>query len=196
MPPDDSVQQGNPLALLGRDRRRARELEDGWAGLCSLGTVTAAGDANQRTLVLRELDTRLALFFSALSPKWQELKTRPVCSVVLYLPSIQVQYRLTARWSKIADDLVHSSWQLRPDIPKKLDWLYQQHAQSTPIDREQLLAGLADDVPTPDSAPATAMGVYLDPERIERLELSSGVHQRDCWTLKPGENWQHESLVP
>ncbi len=163
--------------------------------MCALGTVNADGDAEQRTLVLRETHNQLSLFFSATSPKWFELQQRPTASLFIYMPSIEVQYRLRVEWQRIDDNIVRDSWQLRPDIPKKLDWLYQNHPQSSAVNRALLEAGLAADQPTPTAAPASAIGVYLHPLRIERLELSSGVHQRDLFELKDGA-WQHSHRVP
>ena len=185
----------DPIARLAADRARAREKADGWASVCALGTVNNDGDAEQRTLVLRETHARMSLFFSATSPKWQELQNRPTASVFIYLPSTQVQYRLRVQWQRIDDSLVRDSWQLRPDMPKKLDWFYQSHPQSSAVQRDQLEASLTGHEPTPATAPDTAIGVYLDPVRIERLELSSGVHQRDLFELSDGA-WHHSTLVP
>jgi len=186
----------DPLEKFTVDRQAAREQNDGWAALCTLGTVNAEGDAEQRTLVLRDHESRLALFFSAAAPKWAELKARPTCCLQVYLPSIQVQYRIRAGWEVIDPEQVFASWLLRPDVPKKLDWLYQQHPQSSAIDRSELLNFLAEDTPVPEQAPDTAMGVYLNPVRYERLQLSDGVHERDCWEQCTGLNWLHKHLVP
>lgn len=185
----------DPIALLAADRAAARDQQDGWAAVCALGTVNSEGDAEQRTLVLRDTHERLSLFFSATSPKWQELQSRPSANLLIYLPSTQVQYRLRVHWERIDDNVVRNSWQLRPNMPKKLDWFYQTHAQSTVVSRDHLEASLAESEPTPEAAPDTAIGVYLNPIRIERLELSSGVHQRDLFELT-GTEWHHTTLVP
>jgi len=185
----------DPVAWLAADRAAAREENDGWASVCALGTVNTDGDAEQRTLVLRETHNQLSLFFSATSPKWYELRKRPTAGLFIYMPSIQVQYRLRVKWQRIDDHVVRDSWQLRPDIPKKLDWLYQNHPQSSAVDRAMLEAGLAADQPTPAAAPASAIGVYLQPLRIERLELSGGIHERDLFELKDNR-WQHSHRVP
>lgn len=170
-------------------------MDDGWAAVCALGTVNSDGDAEQRTLVLRETHERLSLFFSATSPKWHELQRRPTASIVIYMPSTQVQYRLRVAWERIADSVVRESWLLRPDMPKKLDWFYQTNPQSTEVARELLEASLINDEPTPTEAPDTAIGVYLNPIRIERLELSGQVHQRDRFELADGQ-WVRTALVP
>jgi len=190
------MRSSDPLATLAADRQAAREQGDGWAALCMLATVNARGEAEQRTLVLRDLDDQLALFFSATAPKWQELKNQQICSVAIYLPTTQVQYRLRAQWEPIAPELVRNSWTLRPDIPKKLDWLYQIHPQSSPVERSELVDQLTGDLPTPDAAPDTAMGIYLNPINVERLELSAGVHQRERWERGTDGDWQRFDLVP
>ena len=186
----------DPLEKFTLDRQAAREKNDAWAALCTLGTVNPAGDAEQRTLVLRDHESRLALFFSAAAPKWAELKARPTCSLQVYLPSIQVQYRIRAGWEIIDPAQVYASWTLRPDVPKKLDWLYQQHPQSSTIDRSELLKQLAADTPVPQQAPDTAMGVFINPVRYERLQLTSDVHQRECWEQNSEYRWIHNHLVP
>lgn len=186
----------NPLEKLAADRQAARAQNDAWAALCTLGTVNEDGDAEQRTLVLRDHESRLALFFSAHSPKWRELQGRPTCSVQLYLPSIQVQYRVRASWEVIDPQQVFASWVLRPDVPKKLDWLYEQHPQSSAIDRSELLAQLDEDTNVPEHAPETAMGVFLNPVYLERLQLSRGVHERESWTHSAQQQWVHQHLVP
>jgi len=186
----------DPFQKFAADRRAAREQNDSWAALCTLGTVNTEGDAEQRTLVLRDHESRLALLFSAAAPKWAELKARPTCSLQVYLPSIQVQYRIRAGWEIIDPEQVFASWTLRPDVPKKLDWLYQQHPQSSAIERSELLKHLAEETPVPEQAPDTAMGVFLNPVRYERLELSTGVHERECWELNAEASWIHSHLVP
>lgn len=190
------MNRAEPLERLAADRQAARELGDGWAALCMLGTVNARGEVQQRTLVLRNLEDQLALFFSATAPKWEELKWSPTCSIGIYLPTTQVQYRLQATWAQIDSELVRNSWALRPDIPKKLDWLYQTNPQSSPLARAELEAALDDGTPTPEAAPDTAMGIYLQPTRIERLELSSGVHQRESFERDSTGVWQRVDLVP
>ncbi|MEM7219257.1 MAG: hypothetical protein AAF515_12905 [Pseudomonadota bacterium] len=185
----------NPLDALRGDRQRARDEKDPWAALCALGTRTASGVA-QRTLVLRDLGEELALFFSATSPKWRELDGTPQLSLLIYLPSIQVQYRLQANWSRVPDAVLYESWQSRPDIPKRLDWFYQSEPQSTPVDRATLVTALMEDDTVPGAAPPTAVGIIIDPIEVERLVLSQGVHERTCYRRGEDGDWLAEDLVP
>jgi len=195
----------NPIAQLARDRGAAREQADPWAALCVVGTVDARqapnARADLRTLVLRDLEGQLALFFSATSPKWQQLKSSNTIALLIYLPSLQLQYRLQATWKPIPAATVHHHWQMRPQIPKQLDWLYETHPQSTALPTAELVALLASDSQTepPAAAPAAAMGIFVDPFEIDRLQLTTGVHERHLFTRSSRANnpaWVEQSLVP
>jgi pyridoxine/pyridoxamine 5'-phosphate oxidase len=190
----------NPLQQLFSDRARARDQRDPCANLCTLANIDEQGFAQARTLVLRELDARLAVFVNTTSPKWQALRAGPV-SLVVWLPSIQVQYRLNCDTEEIPQHQVHDSWHLRPEAPKKMDWFYSQvAAQSSPIgDRSRLLDALSNlELPEPLSAPTTAHGVYLAPSLVERLYLGedNGIHNRQLYQRAESETWSCTTLIP
>ena len=170
----------NPLEQLAADRSSAFENKDPCAGLCTLASLDDSGWPDARTLVLRNLDGELAVFVNATSPKFTHLDR---VSVVIWLPTVNVQYRLRCDTTPVPAAIVADSWQLRPDPPKRMDWLYTtRQAQSTPISsREMLLEMLSSlDLPEPLVAPDTARGLYLHPEQIDRLDLGmeNGVHDR------------------
>ena len=191
----------DPLEQLSADRQAAREQSDPWAALCVVGTLKTGLEASERvelrTLVLRDLEGKLALFFSATSPKWRQLEATESVALLVYLPSLEVQYRLQANWQPIPAATVHKHWQLRPDIPKRLDWLYELHPQSTALERTKLTAALADDTrdEPPSTAPAGAMGIVIEPFEVERLQLSKGIHERYLFT-RLASSWTQQSLVP
>lgn len=186
-----------PLTRLGADRALARERQDPCAGVCTVANVDRDGMPQARTLVLRDMDDRLAVFVNATSPKFAHLGS---VSVVIWLPSVNVQYRLNCSTEPVPQALVAESWRLRPDPPKRMDWLYTRvQAQSTKIDsREALLAKLQDlALPDPLEAPETARGLYLNATLIDRLDLGqeNGVHDRRRYRLgNPG--WEEQVLVP
>lgn len=185
----------DPIAALHADRARARGADDPMANLCMLATV-GASKPEVRTLVLRDVEGRLGLFFNASSPKAREIRQSATVAVLVYLPSLSLQYRLRARLADIPAATVHTQWRLRPDVPKRMDWLYEQRAQSSPVEsRDALVASLGVDVP--DRAPTSAIGFYLVPETVERLDLgqANGVHDRRRYTLQ-GERWTEQVLVP
>lgn len=190
----------NPLTLLHGDRARARELQDPCANVCTLASVDAAGHPQARTLVLRDLDGRLAVFGNETSPKWQEMTHSASLAVVLWLPTLQVQYRLQCDTRPVPKQQVHQSWQLRPEAPKRLDWFYTRvQAQSTAArSREALIEGVRSlKLREPLVAPRTAAGVFLEPMAVERLDLNTpeGIHERVLFRYQPG-GWQVVTLVP
>lgn len=181
------------------DRQRARELDDPCANLCTLANIDEAGMPQARTLVLRELHERLAVFLNTTSPKWAALQRGPV-TLVVWLPSIQIQYRLSCQTEEIPQEFVHESWHLRPEPPKRLDWFYTEvQAQSSRIaDRNTLLEALnAHSPPQPLAAPATAHGLYLEPTLVDRLHLgeANGIHDRQLYEREAG-GWALHTLVP
>ncbi|MCB1685884.1 MAG: hypothetical protein R3E82_00235 [Pseudomonadales bacterium] len=189
----------DPMQRLAADRAAARARQDPCAGLCTVANVDESGLPQQRTLVLRDLEARLAVFVNSTSPKWPSLRQGPV-SVLVWLPSLNVQYRLACRTDPVPEHLVHASWQLRPDSPKRLDWFYTHHApqSSTVGSREELLSALASlALPEPLTAPPTAQGLYLHPLTVERLDLTqdNGVHDRRSYR-RDEDIWIETTLTP
>lgn len=165
------------------------------ANLCVLATV-GTDRPEARTLVLRDVDDRLGLFFNGRSPKAREAGRSDAVAVLVYLPSLSLQYRLHTTLTAIPTDVVHANWQYRPDVPKKMDWLYERHPQSSAIaSRQTLIESLP--AATPARAPASAIGYFLTPLAVERLDLGqdNGVHDRRRYTLR-GEGWLEQVLVP
>ncbi len=188
----------NPLEAFFEDRQRARDAGDPMAALCSVANMDSDGNAQLRTLVLRDMEERLAVFVNATSPKWSQLHSG--FAVLTYWPSVQIQYRMQVRPEAIPAELVHESWQLRPDAPKRMDWFYQTTTpQSTPVEsRDELLAQVGSlELPDPLVAPGNARGLYLDIQTIERLDLTqeNGIHARTYSYLNDGE-WHTRTLVP
>ena len=192
----------DPVALLKEDRDEAHRRADPWASLCVLATVTPEGTPQARVLVLRDLDPGLGIFINASSPKHHQIESCGTASVLIYLASVGVQYRLEeAGLSAIDPETIRSGWNLRPDIPKVMDWLYETRVpQSTPLDSRDALLTLYEDVrgtlPEDLVAPAGATGYRIEPSRIERLQLSGDrVHERDLYETS-NEGWTHRVLVP
>ncbi len=210
----------NPVEWLRRDRARAKGEGDPYAELCALATVSADGAPTVRTLVLRDLQPeadrlddhsrgRLAVFINDSSPKWSALNpaqpgissassSKNVTSLAVYLPKLQVQYRLCCTTKAVDAAVVHHRWRDRPEAPRKLDWYYEQRPQSSPVSsRNELLTELeALPLPQPLIAPPSARGLYLVPTEVERLDLNqpNGVHDRRQWHWRRG--WRERTLVP
>ena len=189
----------DPLARFAEDRAFARAREDAWANLCAVATVTAAGEPAVRVLVLREVDGRLAIFVNASSPKVGEFARSRTVAAMTYLPSLSVQYRLQCGLERMAAETVHAAWQMRPPVPKRMDWLYGTHPQSSPMPGRPALLGNLEALSLPDPlvAPDSAVGYFLEPATVERLDLASdgGVHDRRRYAWE-GRSWVETVLVP
>ena len=151
--------------------------------------------------MLRDLDPGLGIFINTSSPKHHQIEAAGTVGILIYLASIGVQYRLDARLAAIDRQTIRSSWTLRPDIPKVMDWLYETRMpQSTALDSRDALLTLYEDVQSTLSddpgAPDGATGYRINPSRIERLQLSGDrVHERDLY-IASSEAWSHHVLVP
>ncbi len=195
----------DPIALLCADRAQAFANDDPMANLCLLATVDD-GEPQARMLVLRDVagpeatgahsDSRLGIFLNRTSPKFRQIPQSATVAFVVYLPSLSVQYRLQGSLEPVPAAIVATNWQLRPPIPKRLDWLYQDRPQSAPIDRRERLVQLLER-PDPAAAPDSALGYYLLPQTVERLDLAqpNGIHDRRRYTLGD-QGWRQEILVP
>ena len=187
----------DPLQRFTHDRQAARDAKDPMAAVCVLATVDQRGMPQARTLVLRDIPEGLAIYINASSPKWQQSQEH--VAIQVWWPSVQIQYRMQARCELLPAQHIAESWQLRPDVPKQMDWLYQQRPQSSEVnDRDELLNLLEKTrPPEPLVAPEGARGLLLLPERIERLDLNqaNGVHDRTRYVLDAGR-WLEHTLIP
>lgn len=150
--------------------------------------------------MLRQLEGRLALFVNATSAKWQELESTPSLAVVVWLDALQRQWRLQAHTEPVPRELIASRWQQRPQLPKQLDWYYnRRQSQGSPVNDRAALLGALDglELPEPLAAPPEARGLYLLPQRMERLDLDTpeGVHDRRRYD-RHGDGWHETVLVP
>jgi len=191
----------DPLMLLVNDRTKARTNGDPWANLCVLATVDDRNVPHARVVVLRDLNARLAIFINSTSPKHAQLQNGSRYSVLVYLASLGVQYRLTAGLEEVSPDIVRRNWRERPRIPKVMDWLYRKaRVQSSSVSsRRDLLdayAALDAELPQSIEAPPDAVGYYFIVDEVERLELSgTQVHSRQRH-VRTADGWQTIELVP
>ena len=190
----------DPLVLLKRDRDVARRAGDPWASLCVLATYSGERP-EARTLVLRDLDERLAIFVNRTSPKSLHIERHPEVAVLVYLASASVQYRLNGALEPVATHVVHANWRARPRIPKVLDWLYRHHLPQSALvasreDLEALHRDVSNRVGDDPIAPDDAIGYFIEPSTIERLELATDrLHDRRRYT-RTRSGWRIETLVP
>ena len=188
----------DPLVLIAEDRAAARAADDPCVDRCVLGTVNSKSQVEQRVLVLRDVEDELAIFYSATSAKHRELtRQRFEASLLVFLPTVGVQYRIAANLEPIPSNIVRDSWQLKPNAAKRMDALYKRYPQSTVIgDVETFETQFLSSVP-PVQAPQHSVGYFIHPQTIERLELRTdpAMHLRTRYRLSDGQ-WESVRLVP
>ena len=190
--------KNDPLRLFASERAIANSQSDPMANLCVLATVNSSKTPEVRTLVIREVESRIGIFMNATSPKFREIRESTSVSVLAYFPSIAIQYRMHTKLLPMPTETVHAFWMNRPETAKKLDWLYSDYPQSTEVDGRDALIRQLSASTTPTKAPQSAVGFFLEPLlSVERLALNQpdGLHDRRKYTYH--ENvWKVSQLVP
>ena len=187
----------NPIQLIHEDREHAREEGDPLVDRCFLATVRKDGEPAVRTLVLRDVDSRYAVFFNATSPKFEQIRESRTVEVLLWYPSILIQYRLRCVLKPIPSGMVHDQWQNKPAITRRVDLAYAVHAQSSRIPDRKHLQELVSDQFATQVAPDSVIGFFLEIREIDRLNLATeeGLHHREKY-VSSSEGWERQTLMP
>lgn len=194
----------NVIEQLRTDRELALDRGDPTASVCYLATVEPDLTPSVRTLVLRQIDdTSLRIFINHSSPKWQALVAHPQVQVLLWYPSIQIQYRISGDAAQASREDIENNWHRRPLRAKLLDYFYAHQApQSTPFqsraDFDFAFENFARSLKTDQlSPPPEAIAVDIHFSEIERLDLTQD--ERPHWRarfVRSEEGWHEECLVP
>lgn len=189
----------DPIQLLELDRKTAKERGDPAANVCVVATVNKENEPNLRTLVLRDVENRLAIFVNRTSQKVGEFANSSTVAVLIYLPSISVQYRLNCELAAISSRIVKESWLLRPQTSKKLDVLYESYPQGAEIPSDEWLKDQLDRIGLPTEATPSVAGYFLQPKNVTRLELHDepgSVHRAQRYSIDPDGFWTVTTQMP
>ena len=187
----------NPIELVREDREKARIEDDPLVDRCFLATVRNDGEPAVRTLVLREVEGRFAVFFNATSPKFEEIRESKTVEVLLWYSSVQIQYRLRCALQRIPSGIVHDQWKNKPEITRRVDHAYAVNAQSSPIPDRKHLQELVRAQDASQVAPDSVIGFFLEILEIDRLNLATeeGIHLRERY-LTTSDGWKRQTLMP
>lgn len=192
------------ILQLENDRERARGLSDPNHNVCYFALADKKGLPSIRTLVLRSISADgITLFTNKTSPKWKILEDNPHCQILLWYPSIQIQYRVSGICSDLGQSNLEQDWQRRPNKSKLLDHFYDTiQAQSQPIEsRQKLTDGLKQlsrqIAPENFLMPASAGAFNVDIKEVEYLQLTQNEepHFRELHT-KTDTGWATQTLIP
>ena len=187
----------NPIELVREDREKARIEDDPLVDRCFLATVRDDGEPAVRTLVLRDVNSRYAVFFNATSPKFEEIRESKTVEVLLWYASVQIQYRLRCALQPIPSGIVHDQWQNKPEITRRVDHAYAVNAQSSSIPDRKHLQELVRAQDATHVAPDSVIGFFLEILEIDRLNLAieEGLHLREKYLCK-ADGWERQTLMP
>ena len=187
----------NPIELIREDRERARIEDDPLVDRCFLATVRDDGEPAVRTLVLRDVDSRYAVFFNATSPKFEQICESKTVEVLLWYSSVQIQYRLRCALQQIPSGIVHDQWKNKPEISRRVDHAYAVNAQSSPIPDLKRLKEMVRAQDATQAAPDSVIGLFLEILEIDRLNLAAddGLHLREKY-LSTSDGWERQTLMP
>lgn len=189
----------DPIEQLKRDRTEARQLEDPMVDRCVLGSITSSATPALRTLVLRDIENRLAIFYSRTSAKQTEfMRLTNKVTILVFLPSIGVQYRIQANLDEVPRELIEQHWHMKPNAAKRMDSIYEKHPQSAVIEDFSAFETLYAATVPPIKPPRNAVGSFLDAYQVEylRLQVDPHFHDRLLFTRRVQGDWVRVRLVP
>ena len=173
-----------------QEQRQAVENQDANANLCVLATVDHSNRPRLRTLILRASNVDgFSVFTTASSRKWQHLQQNPNSELLIYWPSLKIQYRISGRAIMGSQDLIAQGWPNRPLNNKVLDHFYshnncQGHGAG---ERGEILRQLEDYKKSLDqralaTCPPGNLTLVVQFSEIEKLQLmENGIHHRQVF---------------
>ena len=195
----------NPILKFREDWRRAKSLNDPNANYCSLATVSDEGVPSVRILVLREVTIdAFVVYINDTSPKWSQLQKSQKYELLVFWPSIMIQYRIRGALNEIADEEMRQQWSKKAYSSKILDHYYLKYqAQSSEVNsREKFLdevKALKKVYPENDIIPfpKNVKGIALKASSIEewRESAEDRLHERYLHLFQ-NDDWQKRVLIP
>lgn len=185
----------DPLMMFRRWYDEAADLPEPNAMV--VATVSADGQPSVRTVLLKGLDERGAVFFTNLgSRKGTDLAAEPRCALLFPWHPLERQIRVEGVAERLGEDEVSAYFDSRPRGARLGAQASRQSRPTTPAALAEAFADaerrFGDDVPVP----ADWGGYRVRPERWEFWQgRSNRMHDRLCY-LRDGAGWRIERLAP
>ncbi|ETX08348.1 pyridoxamine 5'-phosphate oxidase family protein [Candidatus Entotheonella palauensis] len=195
----------DPIADMIAARARAQQLDDPYADVCFLATVTSEGQPEVRAIALRDIEAQgIGLLINTNSPKWRQLEAAGQYTLQVFWATVQRQYRIQGQVALMEAERLQYYWSRKGYHSRLLEVYYEAvEPQSQALrSREALLDGmraLRAQYPDRDSIPlpASLVGVYLYPMTIDAWHGSPDdrLHDRRLFT-RTEQGWRSSVLVP
>jgi len=196
---DDRWLQADPFIQFEAwmNEYQATGVEDATA--FALSTVSANGDPDARTVLLKEVrEGELVFYTNYTSKKGKDLEATPRAHALFFWPSLERQIRVLGSVHKIS---VEESSAYFASRPLGSQWGAAASQQSQPIaSREAMEAQwkvLQDQYPDSIPRPDHWGGYAIRAERIEFWQgRASRLHDRIQFTRQPNQSWTAQRLQP
>jgi pyridoxamine 5'-phosphate oxidase len=189
----------NPLQLLARWLKEAREADVPAPAAMTLATVGAGGRPSARVVSLKRLEDGALIFTTGLwTRKAGELLASPQVAVVFHWPTLRRQVRVEGRAEIAKRELAEELFAARPRGHQLQTLVSRQGETIDGIDplRARLEALGSESEDKPISCPDDWGAVRLTPETIEFwTEGSDRLHDRLSYTAG-ADGWHRSRLAP
>lgn len=190
----------DPFSQLGRWLAEARAAESLEPTAMTLATADATGRPAARIVLLKELDSRGAVFFGdRRSRKGREIAANPRAALCFWWGELQRQVRLTGRVELLDDEAGAAYFGIRPRASQVSAWASRQSAvvasraelETAWTAAEARFGGR--EVPVPPHWG----GYRVVPDEFEFWQGRPGrLHDRILYTRGPDGSWIRERLSP
>jgi pyridoxamine 5'-phosphate oxidase len=166
----------------------------------SLATASATGEPSVRTVLLKAIEPRGAVFFTHYdSDKGRDLAENPRAALLFFWPELERQVRMSGRVTPIDRAASEQYFATRPLESQWAAWVARQSEEIAGRGLlEQRYAEIKEGFANQTVPCPPHWGGYLvDPERIEFWQGRPGrLHDRLLYTRQPDGSWKRSRLAP
>lgn len=195
----DFIVATDPILLFSQWLAEAAASEPSDPDAMTLATVDAAGRADARIVLLKEVGEAGFVFYTNRhSVKGQEIAANPHAALVFHWKSRRRQVRVRGPVSQVDDARSDAYFASRARDSRIGAWASQQ---SQPLDRratfEAAVAAIAERYPGDVPRPPHWGGYALVPHEIEFwADRPFRLHDRVCFIRDADGGWDHQRLYP
>ena len=194
------LDEANPYDLFNIWMAEAEKSEINDPNALSVATVDAAGQPDNRMVLLKGLSEEGFIFYTNLeSKKGKDLKANPKASMCFHWKSLRRQIRIQGSVTLVDSKTADEYYATRPYESRIGAWASSQsEVMQTREEFEKKIKEFKEKYPDPNNVPRPSYwsGWLLKPYKIEFwMDVENRLHQRLCYA-KIGNAWHQEILYP
>ena len=194
------LDEANPYDLFNIWMAEAEKSEINDPNALSVATVDAAGQPDNRMVLLKGLSEEGFIFYTNLeSKKGKDLKANPKASMCFHWKSLRRQIRIQGSVTLVDNKTADEYYSTRPYESRIGAWASSQsEVMQTREEFEKKIKEFKEKYPDPNNVPRPSYwsGWLLKPYKIEFwIDVENRLHHRLCYA-KIGNAWHQEILYP